>query len=95
MLDEVFGLGLYVAFGGSITFKKAQKPVEAVQKAPLDRILIETDCPYLTPEPFRGKRNSSLYIHLVAEKIAEIKNISVEEIEKITTENAKKCFGIR
>ena len=95
MLDEVLDLGLYVAFGGSITFKKAQKPVEAVKKAPLDKILIETDCPYLTPEPYRGKRNSSLYIHLVAEKIAQIKNIGVDEIEKITTENAKKCFGIR
>lgn len=95
MLNEVLGLGLYVAFGGSITFKKSQRPVEAAQKAPLDRILIETDCPYLTPEPYRGKRNSSLYIHLVAEKIAQIKNIGVEEIEKITTENAKKCFGIR
>ncbi len=95
MLNEVLSLGLYVAFGGSITFKKSQRPVESAEKAPIDRILIETDCPYLTPEPYRGKRNSSLYIHLVAEKIAQIKNISVEEIEKITTENAKKCFGIR
>ena len=95
ILDEVLDLGFYVAFGGSITFKKAQRPVEAVQKTPLDKILLETDCPYLTPEPFRGKRNSSLYIHLVAEKIAEIKSISIEEVEKITTENGKKCFGIR
>lgn len=94
MLSEVLDLGLYVAFGGSITFKKSQRPVEAAKEAPLDRILIETDCPYLTPEPYRGKRNSSLYIHLVAEKIAQIKNISVEEIERITTQNAKRCFCI-
>ena len=87
-------MGMYIAFGGSITFKKAQKPVEAVKYVPLDRIIIETDCPYLTPEPFRGKRNSSLYIHLVAEKIAQIKEVSVEEVENITFENAKKCFNI-
>ncbi len=94
MLKEVLDLGFSVAFGGSITFKKSQRPVEAAKAAPLDKILIETDCPYLTPEPFRGKRNSSLYIHLVAEKLAEIKNISIDEIENITLENAKKCFDI-
>lgn len=94
MLAEVLDLGFYVAFGGTLTFKKSQRPVEAAKAAPLDRILIETDCPYLTPEPYRGKRNSSLYIHLVAEKLAEIKNMSVGEIEKITLENAKKCFSI-
>lgn len=94
MAKDVLDMGMYIAFGGSITFKKAQKPVEAVKYVPLDRILIETDCPYLTPEPFRGKRNSSLYIHLVAEKIAQIKEVSVEEVENITFENAKKCFNI-
>ena len=94
MLSEVLDLVLYVAFGGSVTFKKSQRPVEAAKAAPLDKILIETDCPYLTPEPFRGKRNSSLYVHLVAEKLAEIKNISISEIEKVTLENAKKCFMI-
>ena len=61
---------------------------------PLDRIVIETDCPYLTPEPHRGKRNSSLYIHYVAEKLAEIKGISVEEVENATFENAKRLFNI-
>ncbi len=94
MLSEVLDLGLYVAFGGSLTFKKSQKPVEAAKAAPLDKILIETDCPYLTPEPYRGKRNSSCYIHLVAKKLAEIKNISVEKIEELTLQNAKKCFRI-
>lgn len=94
MLKEVLDLGLYVAFGGTLTFKKSQRPVEAAKSAPLDKILIETDCPYLAPEPYRGKRNSSLYIYQVAEKLAQIKNMSIGEIEKITLENAKKCFGI-
>ncbi len=94
MLKTVLDLGFYVAFGGSLTFKKAQRPVESAEKAPLDRIMIETDCPYLTPEPYRGRRNSSEYIYLVAEKLAEIKNVSREEIERVTFENAKKCFGI-
>lgn len=94
MAREVLDLGMYIAFGGSITFKKAQKPAEAAAVVPLDRLLIETDCPYLTPEPHRGKRNSSLYIHYVAEKLAQIKDVSVEEIEKATEENAKKLFNI-
>ncbi len=94
MAREVLDLGLYVAFGGSLTFKKAQKPIEAAKYVPLDRILIETDCPYLAPEPNRGKRNSSLYIHYVAEKLAEVKGISVDEVEHCTFENAKKCFKI-
>ena len=95
MLREVLDMGFYVAFGGSITFKNSQRPKAAAEYAPLDRILIETDCPYLTPEPHRGKRNSSLYIHYVVNKLSEIKNVSVEQIEKITTENAKRCFNIK
>jgi TatD DNase family protein len=62
---------------------------------PIDRIVIETDCPYLAPEPNRGKRNSSLYIHYVAERLAEIKGISAEEAERITFENAKKCYNLK
>lgn len=95
MAKEILDWGMYIAFGGSLTFKKAARPVEVAKYVPLDRIVIETDCPYLTPEPFRGKRNSSLYIRLVAEKIAEIKGISVDEVEKATYENAKKCFRIK
>ncbi len=94
MAKEVLDLGMYIAFGGSLTFKKSQKPVEAAAAVPLDRLLIETDCPYLAPEPHRGKRNSSLYIHYVAEKLAQIKGVSVAEIEKATEENAKKLFRI-
>lgn len=94
MLKDVLDLNLYVAFGGSLTFKKAAKPIEAAKAVPLERLLIETDSPYLTPEPNRGKRNSSLYIHYVAEKLAEIRNIDVRQIIEITAENAKKCFRI-
>ncbi len=94
MAKEILDWGMYIAFGGSLTFKKSVRPVEVAKYVPLDRIVIETDCPYLTPEPHRGKRNSSLYIHYVAEKLAEIKGISVEEVENATFENAKKCFNI-
>lgn len=95
MAREILDWGMYLAFGGTLTFKKSVRPVEVAKYAPLDRILIETDCPYLTPEPHRGKRNSSLYIHYVAEKLAEIKGVSAEEIERITFENAMKCFKIK
>lgn len=91
---EILDWGMYIAFGGTLTFKKSVRPVEAAKYVPLDRILIETDSPYLTPEPNRGKRNSSLYIHYVAEKLAQIKGLTVEEIENATFNNAKKCFNI-
>ncbi len=94
MAREILDWGMYIAFGGSLTFKKSVKPAEVLRYTPLDRILIETDCPYLTPEPHRGKRNDSTYLKFVIEKIAEIKNMSVEEIENITLENAKRCFNI-
>lgn len=91
---ELLDMGMYIAFGGTLTFKNARKVREAAEFVPLDRIVIETDCPYLAPEPHRGKRNSSLYIHYVAEKLAEIKGISVAEAVRATCENAKKCYGI-
>lgn len=94
MAREILGWGMYIAFGGSLTFKNARRPAEVAAYVPLDMMLIETDSPYLTPTPYRGRRNSSLYIHLVAEKIAEIKGIPVEEVERATFENAKKCFNI-
>ncbi|MCD8180739.1 MAG: TatD family hydrolase [Firmicutes bacterium] len=94
MAREILDWGMYIAFGGSLTFKKSVRPAEVAKYVPLDRIVIETDSPYLTPEPHRGKRNSSLYIHYVAEKLAQIKGISVEEVENATFENAKRCFGI-
>lgn len=87
-------LGMYVAFGGTITFKNAIKPREAIKSVPLDRLLIETDCPYLAPVPNRGKRNSSIYLNEVVSMISEILDIPCEEIERITTENGKRLFSI-
>lgn len=92
MAREILDWGMYIAFGGTLTFKNSVRPVEVARYVPLDRVVIETDSPYLTPVPHRGKRNSSLYIHYVAEKLAEIRGMSAEEIENITYENAKRCF---
>lgn len=95
MVREVLDLNFYVAFGGVITFKNAKKTVEAAEKVPMDRLLIETDCPYMTPVPFRGKRNHPQYVRYVAEKLAEIKGVSAEEIAEITYQNGKKLFHIK
>ena len=86
--------GWYIGFTGVVTFKNARRALEAVQALPLDRILIETDCPYMAPEPYRGRRNDSRYVPLVAEKIAFLKGVSPEEAGRITLENAKRLFGI-
>lgn len=86
--------GWYVGFTGVVTFKNARRALEAVQALPLDRILIETDCPYMAPEPHRGRRNDSRFVPLVAAKIAELKGISAEEAGGITAENACRLFGI-
>lgn len=94
MLPEILDWGMYIGFGGALTFKKAQKPVTAAAAVPLDRLVIETDSPYMAPVPMRGKRNSSLYVHYVAQKLAEIKGMSEAEIERITFENGKKLYGI-
>jgi TatD DNase family protein len=88
-------MNFYISFGGPVTFKNARVPKEVLAKVPLDRLLIETDAPYLAPHPHRGKRNESAFVRLVAETAAEITGKSVDEIAKITTENAMKCFGIR
>ena len=92
MSREVLNLGYFIAFGGSLTFKNNVKTVEVAKYVPLDMIVVETDAPYLTPVPFRGKRNSSQYIAYVIEKLAEIKGISVEDVENATFENAKRLF---
>lgn len=94
MLPEILDWGMYIGFGGALTFKKAQRPIAAAAAVPLDRLVIETDSPYMAPVPMRGKRNSSLYVRYVAQKLAEIKGVSETELESITYENGKRLYGI-
>ena len=84
-----------ISFTGVVTFKNARKALEVIEWLPMDRIMIETDSPYLTPEPFRGKRNDSGYVHLVAETIARVKGMEAEDVARITLENGKRFFGIK
>ena len=92
MAEEFVKMGYYIGVGGVITFKNAKKLKETVEKIPLERILLETDCPYLAPEPYRGKRNDSRYIPYIVEKIAELKQVSTEEVEAITWQNAMEFY---
>lgn len=94
MLKEVIKLGLSISLGGTVTFKNARVPVEVAAAVPLDRLLLETDAPYLSPVPYRGKRNDSSKIAYTAERIAEIRGMDAQELIDMTTENAKKLFGI-
>ena len=87
--------GWYVGFTGVVTFKNARKAVECVEALPLEQILIETDCPYMAPEPHRGRRNDSRYVPLVAQKIAQIKGLETEEVAHATAQNAMRLFGIK
>ena len=87
-------MGYYIAFGGALTFKNATKQRGIAEKLPLERIVIETDCPYMTPEPHRGKRNSPLLIHLTLEMIAKVRNIPLEEAAAATYQNAMNLFGL-
>ena len=86
--------GWYIGFTGVLTFKNARKAVEVAASLPLDRIVLETDCPYMSPEPFRGKRNDPGKLYRMAEKLAELRGLSVEEVQKITTENGKRLYRI-
>jgi TatD DNase family protein len=90
--EEYFNLGFLISFNGLITFARDYDKV--IKNAPLERLMLETDCPYLTPMPHRGKRNEPSYVKYVAEKVAEIKGISFEEVAQITTENARRLFKI-
>lgn len=87
--------GAYISIAGPVTFKNSRKLIEVVGAVPLDRLMIETDSPYMTPEPFRGKRNESLYVTYVCEKIAQIKGIELSEAARATTANAKMFFNIK
>ncbi len=94
MALEYVRLGFYIGVGGVVTFKNARKLKEAVEAVSIERILLETDCPYLAPEPFRGRRNSSLYLPYVIETIADIKGLGVEETAEALWENACSFYGV-
>ena len=94
MAKELVKRGWYIGFTGVLTFKNARKAIEVASALPLDRIVIETDCPYMSPEPFRGKRNDPGKVYRMAEKLAEIRGVSLEEIHRITVENGKKLYRI-
>ena len=93
--QEVIKTGMYISLSGTVTFKNAKKAQEVAASVPLDKLLIETDSPYLTPEPFRGKRNNSAYVRYTAEKIADIRGLTFEELAKITMENGKRFYNIK
>ena len=88
-------LGMMISFSGVVTFKKALDVQEAAATVPLDKILVETDAPYLTPMPYRGKENRPAYTKFIVEKIAELREISADEVAKATTENALRIFGLK
>ena len=92
MARQLVELGWYIGFTGVLTFKNARKAVEVAASIPLERIVLETDCPYMAPEPFRGKRNDPGKLYRMAEKLAEIRGLSVEEIHRITVENGKRLY---
>ncbi len=95
MAMEVIKLGFYIGLGGPVTFKNARKAVEVAQAIPLEYLVIETDCPYMAPVPFRGKRNEPMLVQHTATKIAELRGISVEELIESTYQNGKRIYGIK
>ena len=94
MARQLVNMGWYIGFTGVLTFKNARKAVETAASIPLERIVLETDCPYMSPEPYRGRRNDPGRLIHMAEKLAEIRGLPVEEIIEITTENAKRLYRI-
>jgi len=94
MARQLVDLGWYIGFTGVLTFKNARKAIETAESIPLERIVLETDCPYMAPVPFRGKRNDPGMLFRMAEKLAEIRGMTVEEIHRITTENGKRLYRI-
>lgn len=95
MAQQGIELGFYISFAGNLTFKKADNLRDIARALPLDRLLVETDCPYLTPVPFRGKRNEPARVVETAKCLTELKGVSTEEVGRITSENFKRLFGVR
>lgn len=94
MAEELIKMGYYIGFTGTMVFPKSTKLKRIAAELPIDRILIETDCPYLTPPPYRGKRNEPAYVQYVADEIARLRGMTTEEVRQITLENGKRIFGI-
>ena len=94
MAEKFMDMGFYIGIGGVVTFKNSKKLQEVAKAMPIERLVLETDCPYLAPDPHRGERNDSTYISYVADKIAELRGMSTEELIKTTTENAKRMYRI-
>ena len=94
MARELVDRGWYLSFNGAATFKNARKAPEVIRAVPMERLMIETDAPYLTPVPYRGRRNDSTYVHLVAERIAQLRDMTPAAVEQATWDNGKRFFGI-
>jgi len=94
MAQEAIKIGFYISVAGPVTFENARRLRELVRQLPLEKLLIETDCPYLTPHPYRGKRNEPAYVKLVAQEIARLKEVSVEKVARITSDNAQALFAL-
>jgi len=95
MARMLLDMGWYISFTGVVTYKNARKSHEVIRAMPRDRLMLETDAPYMAPEPYRGKRCSSLYLPQIAGAVAELWGVTTEEVAAITTENGKRCFGIK
>ena len=91
---EILKLGYYISFTGVITFKNSKKAIKSLEVVPMDRLMLETDCPYMSPEPFRGQRCNSSMIYRMAEKVAEVKNLKPQQVLDITYQNGLKFFNI-
>lgn len=94
MMEKYLKMGDYIALGGAVTFKNSKTPKEVAKKVDLERLLLETDCPYMTPVPYRGKRNEPKYVKFTCNYIADLRQIESSELEKITAANTKRFFGI-
>jgi TatD DNase family protein len=94
MAEELFELGFYISVAGPVTYQNAARLQDLVGRLPLDRLMLETDCPFLTPHPYRGQRNEPAHVRLVADKVAEIRGLPVDEVARITTDNARRLFGL-
>jgi TatD DNase family protein len=95
MAQEAIELGFFISIAGPVTFKNARRLRELVRQLPLEKLLVETDCPYLTPHPHRGKRNEPAYVKLVAQEVARVKGLSLEEVGRITSDNAQALFALK